>query len=681
MAALNDILLLEAELRISRVKGRLQELKTASRRASPPKIPSRTQIEQWNDEEMNLRLSLMEHEIKEQREFNELERRLAKIKELYSTDSETAAKNETELNEEIADRANVLRRELGAQRQGDELNEDHLLALKSTSSMSEGDPFASISVEVKCAAHEKQQQQQQQPQQQQPQQQPHVSGSPVNGKQEKNAHTRPGVQVKIPSLTRQESKVRKLLKAQLRPQRELLQEVRDSVKSADCAKERAEKAVMKVIIRRNSFLGKMEEDALGWAPTTDNSPSRKRLMEYREMAEQSEALLGRTTGGGPPGRTAPLGEVSQTQFHQNYNRGKKNMKGKRGSLPEVNRRNAITREEVATTLLGWKPKNQKGLQRSKSEATGTLGGKKRRDSALSDEKNNETLRKEGYSSGSDSPASPSNAMIPMSLSNKTEEGAEFGASSKSKKKLQKTLTTPTRSKNVSSISRETTSAWNAPNALLAVAREYEMAIYQVLASSSEYVKCLPPDCMKSGKLSKAMFRKYLDTLPKLSVGLRRKITSDMYRYCTEIDFTSFLLWHTSQDFSDAAEETDHDTLIWSLSLEHGIPVSELERVRREFDAVCEDGRQGFSEHQFLTLVCKILKVSENDFPANRCTRGWTQLTKTKDDTVDFETFLRWFRQTFYDSVDQVFTIDMFYSGFVTITSNQRGRESSKKSSP
>lgn len=112
-----------------------------------------------------------------------------------------------------------------------------------------------------------------------------------------------------------------------------------------------------------------------------------------------------------------------------------------------------------------------------------------------------------------------------------------------------------------------------------------------------------------------------------------------------VDFGEFVCWFTMNSFSEAVLLSPDQQRMRALARSLQLPVTEVERMKREFDRFDEDGSGEVEYGEFRKLVHILLRIPPGlDLPDKRLASFWQEIDMDQSGAVDFEEFLGWYKR-------------------------------------
>lgn len=97
------------------------------------------------------------------------------------------------------------------------------------------------------------------------------------------------------------------------------------------------------------------------------------------------------------------------------------------------------------------------------------------------------------------------------------------------------------------------------------------------------------------------------------------------------------------------DESEHE--IRELAKKHGVPVVEVEKIKKEFDGFDTDRTGSICYEEFRDLMFKLMEARDpSDIPPKRIEFFWQMVDEDQSGSVEFEEFLKW-QQSYFDMMD------------------------------
>ncbi|CAE7591193.1 TNNC2 [Symbiodinium natans] len=116
-----------------------------------------------------------------------------------------------------------------------------------------------------------------------------------------------------------------------------------------------------------------------------------------------------------------------------------------------------------------------------------------------------------------------------------------------------------------------------------------------------------------------------------------------------VDLLKLLQWYSTYSFQEELILSADMRDLRRLSRQYGVPWEEVDNVKRQFDAVDEDGSGDISLQEFSDVLRRVLQVPPNlELPANRVRYFWQELDHDGNGKADFTEFLPWWLKYFHN---------------------------------
>jgi len=155
-----------------------------------------------------------------------------------------------------------------------------------------------------------------------------------------------------------------------------------------------------------------------------------------------------------------------------------------------------------------------------------------------------------------------------------------------------------------------------------------------------------------GTLDAAEFQKMVESIVSEQYPNPNDIPEDLFGCADEssdgqVDFEEFLQWISMQSFREDLLLPIEEQEIRQIARMCGVPVPEVESVKRKFDRFDVD-RSGTIEFQeFTQLLQLLLRVPKDaEIPRNRALAFWNEIDADGSGVVEFEEFLPWYMRYF-----------------------------------
>lgn len=112
----------------------------------------------------------------------------------------------------------------------------------------------------------------------------------------------------------------------------------------------------------------------------------------------------------------------------------------------------------------------------------------------------------------------------------------------------------------------------------------------------------------------------------------------------EVTFEEYLLWYISSTFTEELSGTsEQEKAMRQLARDTGIPLQDIERVKKTFDKFDTDKSGAIDKDEFVAVLCTVLKVKNpEDLSQSMLTRYWREADTNNTGSVNFEEFLLWY---------------------------------------
>jgi len=117
-----------------------------------------------------------------------------------------------------------------------------------------------------------------------------------------------------------------------------------------------------------------------------------------------------------------------------------------------------------------------------------------------------------------------------------------------------------------------------------------------------------------------------------------------------VDFEEFLVWHLSAGMTEEmAAEDANDRVLRQISRENGIPLPDVERIKKAFNQYDADSSGYIDQDEFRHVLTVLMKVKDpGHLSQNMFRRMWREVDRDASGTVTFEEFATWYYFLFYD---------------------------------
>lgn len=217
--------------------------------------------------------------------------------------------------------------------------------------------------------------------------------------------------------------------------------------------------------------------------------------------------------------------------------------------------------------------------------------------------------------------------------------------------------------------------------MIKLAETYNLPIDQVKRAKETFKRY---DTKGEGQLDQEEFQLMLRAMLKEQYPRAKDVPRYLFaRIDTsqdgKVDFSEFLEWFSMNSFREGLLLPPEQQKMRSIARKWGIPITEAEKMKKEFDKFDSDKSGQIELFEFRKLLKILLKVPAHvDLPENRVNAFWKEIDADGSGEVDFEEFLAWYRKYFDtqgDSIDAgTSTIEHFYSS-VRGVSHKRGLDS------
>lgn len=190
--------------------------------------------------------------------------------------------------------------------------------------------------------------------------------------------------------------------------------------------------------------------------------------------------------------------------------------------------------------------------------------------------------------------------------------------------------------------------------IVRMAKKFNMTVPQVKSEFAEFGR---HDKDGSGLLDKDEF---LDTLRKsLKLGPGGRIPRHLLQKewaeadvdgDGQIDFEEYLTWAQNVAFQQELHCKDQlEADMRELSKKHGVPLPDIEVIRKAFDRFDEDNSGMIDKREFKGVLLLLLKAKHSsDLPPDRLERYWKEVDVDHSGAIEFEEFLLWYMKYFFD---------------------------------
>lgn len=114
-----------------------------------------------------------------------------------------------------------------------------------------------------------------------------------------------------------------------------------------------------------------------------------------------------------------------------------------------------------------------------------------------------------------------------------------------------------------------------------------------------------------------------------------------------MNFRTFLSWYSSNGFNENIVLDKTQKEIRDIARRSGLPLVEVESIKRMFDSFDSDGSGEIEIEEFTKILYKLLKVPTNlELPASRVRAFWSEIDCDGSGDVNFEEFLLWYKRYF-----------------------------------
>lgn len=168
------------------------------------------------------------------------------------------------------------------------------------------------------------------------------------------------------------------------------------------------------------------------------------------------------------------------------------------------------------------------------------------------------------------------------------------------------------------------------------------------------------DVSGDGHLDQEEFHLMLRSMLREKYPLAKEVPRELFQTADKsadgrVDFGEFVYWFTMHSFSEAVLLSPEQQRMRMLARSLELPVTEVERMKREFDRFDEDSSGEVEYEEFRKLVHILLRIPPGlDLPEKRLHAFWQEIDQDQSGAVDFEEFLAWYRR-------QNLTVNSYYA--------------------
>lgn len=160
----------------------------------------------------------------------------------------------------------------------------------------------------------------------------------------------------------------------------------------------------------------------------------------------------------------------------------------------------------------------------------------------------------------------------------------------------------------------------------------------------------------SGSLTKEQFRSFLCRvfgIDSISEEFLDNVFDEMARHeHVNLNVDDFLAWYKQNMFSRVAQlrsdraTTAFDSLILDLAKTHGVPASEVDKVKMVFDRWDVDKSGVIEFEEFVGMIHALVGAGRGDISKDRLTKFWKEIDSNGNGEVDFTEFAPWYLKYF-----------------------------------
>lgn len=161
----------------------------------------------------------------------------------------------------------------------------------------------------------------------------------------------------------------------------------------------------------------------------------------------------------------------------------------------------------------------------------------------------------------------------------------------------------------------------------------------------------------SATLTKEQFRTFLCRvfgIDSISEEFLNTSFDDLARKDDYVNLNAddFLAWYKQNMFSRVAQlrsnrtNTAVDALILDLAKTHGVPASEVDKVKMVFDRFDADKSGVLEFNEFVSMIHTLVGAGRGDISKDRLTKFWKEIDSDGSGVVDFPEFAPWYLKYF-----------------------------------
>jgi hypothetical protein len=220
-----------------------------------------------------------------------------------------------------------------------------------------------------------------------------------------------------------------------------------------------------------------------------------------------------------------------------------------------------------------------------------------------------------------------------------------------------------------STKRKFQSAAHRDREVWSVAHKYRLPLLEVqriVAAISSIRTDSPGRLLSEDELNSLIGRIFdIEDVPQ-DILTEAKVVLDLGR---EVTLDTVVSWYVQNMFKHVAgflgtkEQRASDALVYDLAKKLRVKPTVIDRIKREFDQVDQDGNGTLEQNEFERMLYCIFHAKDGDLSESRLRHFWREIDVDNDGLITFPEYAKWHLKYFDTAQSSCNLVDSFYDSF------------------